>query len=132
MQTKRWLPIIAVCGLAWTGVTARAAVTQDTFLVRNTGDLVDLCSAAQTDPLYTAAVNFCHGFTVGVFRTLQKVDMADQAQHLFCLPNPLPTRNNAIAAFVQWAKAEPSRMAQPADDQIAAFMSQQYPCSRGR
>ena len=26
---------------------------------------------AQTDPLYTAATNFCQGFAVGVFRVLE-------------------------------------------------------------
>jgi hypothetical protein len=125
-----------LCGLALClGVpigAAHAAVSQDTFLLRNTGDLVDLCSAAQSDPLYTAAVNFCHGFTVGVFRVLQEEDMAKTSRHMFCLPNPMPSRNEGIANFVQWANADPSRAAMQPADAIAAFLAQQFPCPRRR
>ena len=129
MKAKPSLAILACCGMALAGSAAPAA-TQDSFLVRSTGDLVDLCSAAPADPLYTAAVNFCHGFAAGAYRVLQDIDAANRSQRLFCLPSPPPTRNDAIAAFVQWAKADPSRMAQPAEDGLAAFLSRQYPCSR--
>jgi hypothetical protein len=112
--------------------TAKAAVTQDSFLLRNTGDLVDLCSATQADPMYTAASNFCQGFTVGVFRVLQEADMAQRSNHLFCLPNPAPTRNEAIASLVQWAKADSTRTNQAAADGITAFLTQQFPCPRRR
>jgi Rap1a immunity proteins len=129
MKAKPPLAILACCGMALAGSAAPAA-TQDSFLVRNTGDLVDLCSATQADPLYTAAVNFCQGFVAGAYRVLQETDAANPSQHLFCLPSPPPTRNDAIAAFVRWAKADPSQMAQPAQDGLAAFLSRQYPCAR--
>ena len=126
----------SLCGLALClGVSAgsaNAAVTEDSFLVHNTGDLVDLCSAAPSEPLYTAAVNFCHGFTVGVFRVLQEEDMAKLSRHMFCLPNPTPTRNESIAKFVQWAKADPGRSALQPADAVATFLAQQFPCPRGR
>jgi hypothetical protein len=131
MRAGVWLPGIVLC-LAVSAGSAPAAVTEDSFLMRNTGDLVDLCSAAQSDAMYTAATNFCHGFAVGVFRVLQEEDMAWRGNHLFCLPNPAPTRNEGIASFVMWAKADASRMAQPPADGIATFLSQQYPCPRGR
>ena len=76
---KRRLSAFVLCS-ALCGGAAQAAVTEDSFLVRNTGDLVDLCSAAPTDRLYTAASNFCHGFTVGVFRVLQEQDMASRSR----------------------------------------------------
>jgi Rap1a immunity proteins len=131
MQIKRWFPAAAMCAVV-SLATGHAAVTEDTFLARSTGDLVDLCTAAQSDPLYTAAVNFCHGFGIGVFRVLQEVDSARPSRHMFCMPNPMPTRNEALASFVQWAKANQDQMAQPAHDGIAGFLSQQYPCPRGR
>ena len=125
--------LIALCiGATVCMGSARAAVTEDEFLLRNTGDLVEVCSAVQADPMYTAAANFCQGFAVGVFRVLQEQDMAERSRHLFCLPNPTPTRNEGIAAFVQWAKADASRMAQPAADGIAAFLADKYKCPRGR
>ena len=128
MRTKPWLPIIAGCGMALAGSATQAAVTQDSFLLRNTSDLVDLCSAAQTDPLYTAAANFCSGFTVGVFRVLQEEDAARRSRHLFCLPEPAPTRNEAIARFVQWANADAGRLKTSGADGIATYLAQQFPC----
>jgi Rap1a immunity proteins len=129
-QMKRWLQAAALCAVVSIG-TGRAAVTEDSFLIRSTGDLVDLCSAAQPDPLYTASINFCHGFGVGVFRVLEEQDMARRSRHMFCLPNPALTRNEALASFLQWAKANPNQMAQPAADGIAQFLIQTYPCQRG-
>jgi hypothetical protein len=107
-------------------------VTEDSFLVRTTGDLTELCSAAPSEAMYTAAINFCQGFAVGVFRVLQAEDTARRSNHLFCQPNPAPTRNEALANFVRWAKADASRTALPPADGIATFLSQQYPCPRGR
>jgi hypothetical protein len=98
MQVMPWAPVIGV--LAVLG-SARATVTEQNFLVRNTGDLVALCSASQSDPLYTAAVNFCHGFAVGVFRVVAEEDAARQSGKVICLPNPPPSRNQALAAFVR-------------------------------
>jgi Rap1a immunity proteins len=132
MRFGKWLSGVALC-IGLSVGSANAAVTEDSFLLRSTGDLVDLCSAAQPDPMYTAAVNFCHGFAVGVFRVLQQQDMANAAgRHMFCLPNPMPTRNEGIAGFVQWARADVGRSALPAADGIATFLTQQFPCPRGR
>ncbi len=128
---KRRFSAFVLCA-ALCGGAAQAAVTEDSFLVRNTGDLVDLCTAAPTDRLYTAASNFCHGFTVGVFRVLQEQEMASRSRHMFCMTDPAPSRNEGIANFVKWAQADASRLTQPASDGIAAFLSQQHPCPRGR
>jgi len=119
-------------GVALCGGAAQAAVTEDSFLVRNTGDLVDLCTAPASDRLYTAASNFCHGFSVGVYRVLQEQDMARKSRHLFCVPNPAPSRNEGIGNFVRWAEADTSRLSQSAADGIAAYLSQAHPCPRGR
>ena len=74
----------------------RAAVTQDTFMVRSTGDLIELCTVAPSDPMGTAALNFCHGFGVGVYRVLEELESA-RKDHMFCMPATMPTRNEALA-----------------------------------
>ncbi len=128
MPLRPWIVSLSLCAAAMPGYV-RAAVTADDFLLRNTGDLVALCSAAPTDPMSTAALNFCHGFGVGVVRVLQETDAADRSRRpMFCLPSNGPSRNEAVAAFVQWANASPSRLAMPATDGIAAFLAAQYPC----
>jgi Rap1a immunity proteins len=125
-----------LCGLALclgiSTASAHAAVTQDSFLLHNTGDLVDLCSAAQSDPLYTPAVNFCHGFAVGVFQVLQEEEMAKASRHMFCPANPMPSRNEGIANFVKWVSGDPGRAALRPADAIATFLTQQFPCPRSR
>ena len=112
------------------GVAGRSGhhLHRDAFQLRNTGDLRELCSSTPSDPLFTPAQNFCQGFMVGVFRVLQEEDMALRSRHLFCMPKAMPTRNEAIASFVQWARANPDQIGQPAVDGVARFLSQQYPC----
>jgi hypothetical protein len=131
MPMKRWFPAAALCAVV-SVAAGHAAVTEDSFLLRSTGDLIDLCTVAQPDPLYTAASNFCQGFGVGVFRVLEAQDTVRRTNHMFCLTNKAMTRNEALASFVQWGKANPNQMAQPATDGIALFLSQQFPCPRGR
>ena len=131
MHFSRRFAGFALC-IGLSAGSAYAAVTEDTFLLHNTGDLVELCSAAQSDSMYTAAVNFCHGFTVGVFRVLQEEDMARKSQHMFCMPSQSPSRNEGIANFIQWAKGDPGRSALPPADAIATFLTQQFPCPPGR
>jgi hypothetical protein len=106
----------------------RSAPTEQTFVLRTTGDLADLCAyTSASDPMMTAAQNFCQGFMVGVYQVLQLVDAA-RAKPAFCIPTPPPTRTEAIAAFVQWAKANPSETARPPVDGVFGFLTQRFPC----
>ncbi len=120
----------AIVGLAVGGsVPARAALSEDTFQVRDTGDLVALCSADRADPLYTPAQNFCHGFAVGTYRTLADVERGMRAKRkLFCPPAIPPSRNEGISQFVQWAGAHPDAMRLPATDGVLEFLTEQFPC----
>lgn len=127
MRRGLWLSAAVLC-LAGLASPARAA-TQDDFLIHNAADLVDLCSSTASDPLYTAAVNFCQGFFLGVVRTLDEMQAAAQSRRrLFCSPAQMPTRTQAIAAYVQWVKASPDRLSMMPTDSVGQFLSQQYPC----
>ncbi|MGH7120273.1 MAG: Rap1a/Tai family immunity protein [Acetobacteraceae bacterium] len=112
---------------------AHAAVTQDNFQLRNTADLAALCTAGPADPMAAAAVNFCDGFVIGVVRAMEKVDSAEAPRRgLFCLPANRPSRSAAIAEFVHWANADPSRLSMPAEDGLAMFLAATFPCPAGR
>ncbi len=130
MGIRYWLSAFALCAAVPIG-TAQAAVTEDNFQLRNTNDLVELCSATPSDPMYTAATNFCQGFAVGVYHVLQEEDAASR-NHIFCLPNPAPTRNEALANFIQWVKSDPRHMAHTPADEIAEYLAEKYKCPRGR
>ena len=131
MLRRHVLAGLAVCAAALPAA-ARAAVTEDTFQLRTTGDLVELCTTAPSDPMGTAALNFCHGFALGVYRVLEEENAARRMGKLFCIPEPPPTRNEALADFVQWAKASPTLISQPPADGIAAYLTTKYPCRRGK
>lgn len=123
----------ALLAVAFWSPHADAAVTQDNFLLRNTGDLTALCSASESDPVATAARNFCAGFAVGVVRVLERVMAAEAPRPaLFCFPANPPTRSAGIAAFVRWANAEPGRLALPAEDGLATYLKTQFPCPPGK
>ena len=100
------------------------------FQVMTTGDLVRLCEATPTDATGIAALHFCHGFAVGAYQYHQIVAAAEQKPPLFCEPNPRPTRNEAIAGFVAWAKQNPSAMDTPPVEGIFRYLAQRYPCRR--
>jgi hypothetical protein len=107
-----------------------AATTSDNFIVRTAGDLVALCSADETDPMMAAALGFCQGFGVGVYQTLQQTQ-ASLRSKLFCVPNPGPTRSQAIASFVAWVKASPNVASERPADAILDYLEHTYPCTGG-
>ena len=102
LQKDRMIPLRQCAGIAMLGcllalapADTRAAVTEDQFVARTAGDLAALCSADPSDRLYTAAVNFCHGFGAGTYGVLSEVENANPKVRLFCAPqvlNPRATR----------------------------------------
>jgi hypothetical protein len=126
MRTRLLALILPALALAPLGA-ARAAVTEANFQMRTAADLVTLCSATPDDPLGTAAVNFCHGFAVGVYQTLSE-EQAAMSQKFFCAPQPTPSRNQAIASFVSWARANPSALGERPADAIADYLTTRFPC----
>ena len=108
--------------------SAQAAVSQDDFLIRTTGNLVNLCAADATDPLYAPAIYFCQAFGAGVFQTQQLYQAASGGKPLYCMPAPLPTRNEAMNAFVTWAKATPAVTDIVPAAGVMQYLMKTYPC----
>ncbi len=113
---------------AWPGTSQ--AVIEDNFLIRNTDDLVEICSTNANDPLYGEAVNFCQGYILGAYHHSQAVAAGPRAQPIVCLPNPAPSRNEAIAMFVSWAQAHPQYDSEPAIQSLFRFATETWPCRR--
>jgi Rap1a immunity proteins len=110
---------------------ARAA-SEANFTLGSTGDLVALCSATPDNGIGTAALNFCEGYLHGAV-TVEMLNMAGfRGLKVFCLPNPPPTRSEAMSEFVAWAQAAPDRMSQPPTDGVFGFLRQRYPCAASR
>jgi Rap1a immunity proteins len=108
------------------------AATEAQFNLASTGDLVDLCSAAPDNGVGSAALNFCEGYVHGAV-TVEMLNLAAfSGSKLFCLPNPPPTRAQAIGEFVTWARAEPGRLTQSPTDGLFGFLRDHYPCPPSR
>jgi hypothetical protein len=123
--TTAWLGI----GLLGAGpLAAVAALTEDDFYIRSAQDLVDLCAAPADDPLAAEAVHFCHGFASGAWQYYQATDA--RSKPFVCVPDPPPTRSEALAKFLVWAR-EPSRaehLAEPAVETLFRFLHETWPC----
>jgi hypothetical protein len=109
-----------------------AAVTRDTFLLRYTQDLVELCTAAEDDPLHAASTGFCYGYLVGVYHYYLAVQSGPDAKPLFCMPEPQPTRQQSVQMFVGWAKQNSQYMGERPVDSLMRFATAQWPCPEAR
>src|SRR3954452_13096480 len=125
--------IAAVAVMAVIAVTAVRAQTvadpsETDFRVTTTGDLVRLCEAAPTDPTGIAPLRFCHAFGVGAYHYHQILTWTEKSPPLFCEPNPRPSRNEAIAGFISWARQNPRAMDVPPVEGMFRYLAQRYPC----
>ena len=106
------------------------SVTRDTFLVQTTRDLVELCTAKEDDPLYTAAVNFCHGYLVGAYQYQVAAQSGPGVTPLFCMSNPAPTRQEGIRMFVSWVQENTQYGGDRPVDSIMRFLATKWPCAK--
>jgi len=110
--------------------TLAAAADQEDFVVDSTDDLIGLCTTAPSDPLYSAAVHFCHGYLVGAYDYYAAANSGPEGQRLVCFPDPPPSRNDAVAMFVKWAKAHPEYMNEPPVETEFRFLMEKWPCQK--
>lgn len=127
----RWFSTIGLlCSLLLLPGGAGAALSEDDFYIRQAQDLVDLCSAPESDPLRTAAVHFCHGFASGAWQYHQAQAAGPEGHRLVCPPDPPPTRTEAIAGFLAWSASHPQHMAGPAVEALFRYLVETWPCPK--
>ena len=105
-----------------------SAVSEKDFEARTTKGLMNLCTAAPDDPLYPQAINFCHGYLVGAYHYYLASTSGPKATKLVCLPDPQPSRNDAIKMFIEWAKAHPQYETETAVETEFRFLMEKWPC----
>jgi hypothetical protein len=107
---------------------APAAVTESEFPPRTVRDLIAICAPEPSDPMMTAAVNFCHGYAEGAVDVEEAHEAQRGARKLFCLPTPPPPRGSELTSFVAWANEQPARLDMPAIDGMFIYLAGKYPC----
>jgi len=119
----------AAGGLLALAAAGAQAVEPGDFEVRTAQDLVELCSAVPPDPNAVEAIHFCHGFGSGAWNYHEAVHTGPEADPDFvCLPDPAPTRTEALAGFVRWAEQNPQHLQEPAVDALFRYLTESYPC----
>jgi hypothetical protein len=108
------------------------AVTQDNFPPKTTRDLVALCTADKTDPLGTAALNFCHGYFRGAIDLEEAYAAAERRPvRFFCLPTSRPSFDEGRKGLPQWAASHQDQMSAAPIDGLFRFLGDTFPCRPG-
>ncbi len=98
-------------------------------MIRTTADLVALCETQPNQDNYVAAIHFCEGFASGAYQYYLALAQNSPSARYVCPPEPPPSRDQAIAGFVAWARADGNAMSQPAVDSLFRYLGSTYPCS---
>jgi hypothetical protein len=104
------------------------AVSENDFKAGTAEQIFNLCTANPDEPLYQQAVNFCQGYLVGAYKYYEAEHSGPNAPKFVCLPDPQPTRDEAIQMFIEWAKAHPQYMKESPVDTEFRFLMEKWPC----
>ena len=88
-----------------------------------TGPLAELCASSDA-----AAVAYCRGFLVGAGQYHEASTARGGLSPIFCLGDVMPTVEQAQAAFVAWARANPQYAGDRAIDGVMRWATTAYPC----
>ena len=108
---------------------ARANVTEENFRLDTTRDLVALCGVDAEDPNAVAAIHMCHGYVTGLVHFHIVMGRALEGR-VYCMKDEArPTRDQAVAMFVEWSEAHPENDSSEAVDGVLLWAADTYPCS---
>ncbi|MEW6273491.1 MAG: Rap1a/Tai family immunity protein [Thermodesulfobacteriota bacterium] len=122
---------LLVAASAWLWGGAALAVTTEDFIIANTQDVIDVCTTPESDPMYGPAMGFCQGYLVGAYQYHAALHSGPKARPIVCLPQPTPTRSQAIDRFIVWAKAHPEYANEKPVEALVKFLVETYPCTQG-
>ena len=124
----RKLIIAALAATALLPLQTQAIPSIDSFELRSAQDLVDLCAVPDNDPMVEAAHGFCYGFLSGAGSYHRALNAGKDAHPLYCLPKTVESRAEVARLFVDWSRANPQYMGEPAIDTLIRFAVQTWPC----
>ncbi len=129
-RTSIPVAVLAVA-LSLPALAARAApVNEAQFPPKTVRDLITICTPDKADPMMTGAVNYCHGFVEGAVIVEEAHETQRGQRKIFCIPQPAPASDAALAAFTTWANADPTRLDDPAVDGMFIYLATAYPCGK--
>ena len=106
------------------------AVEDIAFVLRNTGDLVDVCSIAEGDPRHLNAIHACMGYLEGVVDYHDAITEHEALKPLICYP-PTATRQIGLQVFIDWGQAnrdDEKLMGEPSVIGMVKALADKWPC----
>jgi hypothetical protein len=88
--------------------------------------VIDVCSTPSTDPLYTAAANFCQGFVVGAYQSYEAAIAKGKRKPFICLPAPV-NRNEASRSSSP-GEGAPRVQGRAPINFLLKFLREKWPC----
>jgi len=104
------------------------AVSEKDFEVQTTENMINLCTVAPEDPFYHHAINFCHGYLAGAYHFYEATSSGPKGIQLVCFSDPSPSRNDTIAMFIEWVKANPQYLGDKPVEVQFRFLMEKWPC----
>ena len=127
-QTIRFSMRSVVAAIACTIAGPVIAADSQIFQLRDTSDLVAVCSVAQNHPHYDTAMGFCHGILVGAYSYYDSAVAAPK--RYVCSPTPTPKRAHVMIGFVAWARMRPELAKTRPVDTLFRYLGETYPCRK--
>jgi len=68
-------------------------------------------------------------YLVGAYKYYEAAHSGPKALKMVCLPDPQPSRDEAIQMFMKWAKAHPQHMQESPVETEFRFLMEKWPCN---
>ncbi len=121
-------PKILALALTLGAFSANAGTfTVDDFVLDSTQDLVDVCGAPASDPLYDEAKIFCIGYIAAAIAYHDEIAKAPDLGPVACA-KPVVTRNDVIGVFLEWSAKSPQYMNAPPIESLLRAAAEKWPC----
>ena len=104
------------------------AVSENDFEVQTTQNFINLCTTPVEDPLHNHAINFCHGYFAGAYRYYEAISAGPEGIQLVCFSDSPPSRNDAIAMFIEWVNTHPQHLGEKPVETQFRFLMEKWPC----
>ena len=126
----RGLPVAAaLAGLA--AAPAALAIETADFDLATARDLVALCGAEESEPMYAEARQACYGYLAGAAHFHRALVSGGGFRPIAC-PDRELSREELAGLFVDWAGDHPEHMDEPPVEGVARAVVAVFPCDDAR
>lgn len=101
--------------------------TLSDFKLTSAGDLIDVCTVIPGDEHYELAISFCYGFFEGTVHYDEVMSELGGYKDMVCPPQGA-TRQQGVAAFINFMKAHPHYNTDRPVDAIFRSLGSIWPC----